>query len=61
MVDFANRWSPPFVQAKHAITSEQIGKVLYVDMHLNDAILVPTEMLGGQINLQCSGFLAVIH
>jgi predicted dehydrogenase len=45
MVDFANRWSPPFVQAKEAITSGKLGDVLYIDIHLNDTIWVPTEML----------------
>ncbi len=45
MVDFHNRWNPPFCAARDAIQADQIGRVKYVYMRLHNAITVPTEML----------------
>jgi predicted dehydrogenase len=45
MVDFMNRWSPPFSLAKKSLDSGEIGELLYINMKLNDAIYVPTKML----------------
>jgi predicted dehydrogenase len=45
MVDFMNRWSPPFSMAKRSLDSGEIGDLLYVNMRLNDSLFVPTKML----------------
>lgn len=45
MVDFHNRWNPPFCAARDAIKAGQIGKVKYIYMRLHNAITVPAEML----------------
>lgn len=45
MVDFHNRWSPPFYRAKSAIDSGEIGDVRLIYYRLNDTIFVPTKML----------------
>lgn len=45
MVDFHNRWNPPFVTAKNAIEAGELGKPMLVYMRLNDTIFVPTCML----------------
>jgi predicted dehydrogenase len=45
MVDFHNRWNPPFCAARDAIGVGQLGRVRYVYMRLSNAITVPTEML----------------
>lgn len=45
MVDFHNRWNPPFCAARDAIKADQIGRVKYVYMRLHNAITVPAEML----------------
>lgn len=45
MVDFHNRWSPPFCTAKASIDQGEIGSVRLVTYRLNDTIFVPTKML----------------
>jgi len=45
MVDFHNRWSPPFYRAWEAIRRGQIGEPQHVYYRLSDRIYVPTEML----------------
>jgi predicted dehydrogenase len=45
MVDFMNRWSPPFSMAKKSLESGEIGDLLYINMRLNDSLFVPTKML----------------
>jgi predicted dehydrogenase len=45
MVDFHNRWNPPFVVAKEIISKEEIGNPIYAYVRLNDTIYVPTEMI----------------
>ena len=57
MVDFANRWSPPFVQARAAIAAGAIGDLVYAKMSLNDTIFVPTEMLSWASQSSVAWFL----
>lgn len=45
MVDFHNRWSPPFFKARKSIEAGEIGSVRLIYYRLNDTIFVPTEML----------------
>ena len=45
MVDFHNRWSPPFCSAKTSIEQGEVGSVRLIYYRLNDTIFVPTEML----------------
>lgn len=45
MLDFHNRWSPPFVKAKQAIVDGELGEVQMISYRLNDTIFVPTKML----------------
>lgn len=45
MVDFHNRWSPPFVKARRSIEQGEIGEPTMIYYRLNDTIFVPTEML----------------
>ena len=45
MVDFHNRWSPPFHGAWEAIRKGEIGEPQHVYYRLSDRIHVPTEML----------------
>ena len=45
MVDFHNRWNPPFVKAKSAIEQGDLGKPMLMYIRLSDTIFVPTGML----------------
>ncbi len=45
MVDFHNRWSPPFCRLEQAVRSGALGKPRHVEFRLNDTIFVPTEYL----------------
>ena len=45
MVDFHNRWNPPFVSAKSAIERGELGKPMLMYIRLSDTIFVPTGML----------------
>ncbi|MHC4563173.1 MAG: Gfo/Idh/MocA family protein [Planctomycetota bacterium] len=45
MVDWHNRWNPPFHEAWKTIKAGELGDVRYVYYRLNDAIYVPTKML----------------
>lgn len=45
MVDFHNRWSPPFFKAWESIRKGEIGEPQYAYYRLSDRIFVPTEML----------------
>ncbi len=45
MVDFHNRWNPPFVNTKSAIEQGQLGKPMLMYIRLSDTIFVPTKML----------------
>ena len=45
MVDFHNRWNPPFNRAKSAIEAGELGKPRLIYARLNNALFVPTQML----------------
>ncbi len=45
MVDFHNRWSPPFYQLKQALDTGELGEPKSLDFRLNDTIYVPTKYL----------------
>jgi len=45
MVNFSNRWSPPFQLAKDTIEKGEIGRVVNAYARLSDTIYVPTEMI----------------
>ena len=45
MVNFSNRWSPPFIHAKKAIEEGELGEIKYMYTRLSDTIYVPTKML----------------
>jgi predicted dehydrogenase len=45
MVEFFNRWSPPFAYAKKAVDKGEVGEIIAFSIELNDSIWVPTEML----------------
>jgi predicted dehydrogenase len=45
MVDFHNRWSPMFNQAKRSVDEGRLGELRLVYLRLNDRISIPTEML----------------
>jgi len=45
MVDWHNRWNPPFYAAWTAIRDGELGDVRYIYYRLSDTIYVPTQML----------------
>jgi predicted dehydrogenase len=45
MVEFFNRWSPPFTYAKKAVDRGDVGEIVSFSVELNDSVSVPTEML----------------
>ncbi|HZR31332.1 MAG TPA: Gfo/Idh/MocA family oxidoreductase [Terriglobales bacterium] len=45
MVDWHNRWNPPYYHAWSAIQAGEIGAVHYIYYRLSDTIYVPTKML----------------
>lgn len=45
MVDWHNRWNPPYYYAWRAIQSGELGKITYIYYRLSDTIYVPTKML----------------
>ncbi len=45
MIDFHNRWSPPFIALKNSIEEGEMGVPKYLSAALNDTIFVPTKML----------------
>lgn len=45
MVDFHNRWNPPFLRAKREVLEGRIGEPLVGFARLSDTVYVPTEML----------------
>lgn len=46
MVDFANRWNPPLMKARQLVSKGEISQPRLAYIRLNNAIHVPTEMLG---------------
>jgi predicted dehydrogenase len=57
MVEFFNRWSPPFAEAKNAVDRGDLGDIVSVSADLNDAIWVPTEMLAWSARSSPAWFL----
>ena len=45
MVDFHNRWNPPFNMLKQSIEKGDLGEPQLINARLNNTIWVPTEML----------------
>ncbi|MFH1905484.1 MAG: Gfo/Idh/MocA family oxidoreductase [bacterium] len=45
MIDWHNRWNPPFYYAWCAIRNNELGDISYIYYRLSDTIYVPTKML----------------
>jgi predicted dehydrogenase len=45
MVDWHNRWNPPYYAAWQAIRNGELGEINYLYYRLSDTIYVPTKML----------------
>ena len=45
MVDWHNRWNPPYHEAWKSIRNGELGQISYVYYRLSDTIYVPTKML----------------
>lgn len=45
MVDWHNRWNPPYHEAWKAIRAGELGDISYIYYRLSDTIFVPTKML----------------
>ena len=57
MVEFFNRWSPPFAKARDLLQAGQLGELIAFHLELNDAISVPTEMLAWSAQSSPAWFL----
>ncbi|HOX39349.1 MAG TPA: Gfo/Idh/MocA family oxidoreductase [Candidatus Brocadiia bacterium] len=58
MVDFHNRWSPPFYKAKKAVDDGELGNIQFAHYRLWDTIFVPTQMLSWTGKSTVNWFLA---
>ena len=58
MVDFHNRWSPPFHALKVACDSGELGALQTISYRLNDTLYVPTQMLRWSAQSSVAWFLA---
>ncbi len=58
MVDFHNRLSPPFVNAKESIQKKEIGKPTYIYAKLSNTTFVATQMLPWASKSSALWFLA---
>ncbi len=45
MVDFHNRWNPPFALTKESAEKGELGRPVHAYIRLSDTIYVPTKML----------------
>ncbi len=45
MVDFHNRWNPPFFKAKKAIEEGELGEPVMAYARLSDTIMIPTKVI----------------
>jgi len=45
MVDFHNRWNLPFLSIRRQLEAGELGKLLAINIRLNDTLFVPTRML----------------
>lgn len=58
MVDFHNRWSPPFQALKASLDAGEIGEPQFIAYRLNDTRFVPTQMLPWAARSSAAWFLA---
>jgi len=58
MIDFHNRWSPPFHALKGAYDAGELGALQTISYRLNDTIYVPTQMLRWSAQSSVAWFLA---
>ncbi|MFQ5809711.1 MAG: Gfo/Idh/MocA family protein, partial [Armatimonadota bacterium] len=58
MVDYHNRFNPPFTQAKAAIEAGELGELQMMSIRLSDTIYVPTGMLSWGGTSTVAWFLA---
>lgn len=58
MVDFHNRWSPPFQALKAALDDGTLGEPHLIAYRLNDTRFVPTKMLPWAARSSAAWFLA---
>jgi predicted dehydrogenase len=45
MVNYSNRWKTPFIHVKKLFDSGELGKLMMMNLKLNDTLYVPTKML----------------
>ncbi len=45
MVDFHNRWNLPFLSIRRQLQAGELGKLMAINIRLNDTLFVPTRML----------------
>ena len=57
MIDFHNRWSPPFVSLKRSIDEGEMGSPKFIQARLDDTIYVPTKMLSWSTSSNVLWFL----
>lgn len=57
MVNYTNRWSPPFAKAKEMIQSGKMGAPVMMSTKLNDTLWVSTEMMSWASKTSCMSFL----
>ena len=57
MVDFANRWNPPFVHIREMVKTGELGIPRMIYIRLNNTIYVPTEMLSWASKSSVAHFL----
>jgi len=57
LVGFENRWNPVFITAKEAVEANELKEIQSFHARLNDAIFVPTKMLGWAAGSTVAWFL----
>jgi predicted dehydrogenase len=57
LVGFENRWNPVFLTAKEAVENNEVKDIQFFRALLNDAIFVPTKMLGWAASSTVAWFL----
>ena len=57
MVEFFNRWSPPFAKARDALQGGDLGDLIAFNIELNDAVSVPAQMLAWSAQSSPAWFL----
>lgn len=58
MVDFHNRWNPPFNKLKRSVEKGEFGEPQMMYVRLSDTIFVPTKMLSWAAKSSVAWFLA---